>query len=211
MTIKKLSNEENSAIAEIQEEIKKLKGNVKVLKKLYVILDVLHNIPAKEVAEKHQIGIATVYRYVNEWKDGGIENLNRKKGTGEKSKLTKEQFIILDRIIQQMDLKTAREVRYIIESVYGVTYSIRQVSRIMKKLNYTYSKPYQIYSKMPKDAKKQVEDNTKHLDIKNFRLGFMDQTYVQNQDNSQRGYCKKGVKHIKQQPTEKISLNAVGI
>ena len=39
----------------------------------------------------------------------------------------------------------------------------------------------------------------------------MDQTYCQNQDNSQRCYGKKGKKNIKIQPTEKISVNAVGV
>ena len=39
----------------------------------------------------------------------------------------------------------------------------------------------------------------------------MDQTYCQNQDNSQRTYHKKGTKNIKKQPTERISINAVGV
>lgn len=40
---------------------------------------------------------------------------------------------------------------------------------------------------------------------------FLDQTYCQNQDNSQRTYHKKGTKNIKEQPTERISINALGI
>ena len=39
----------------------------------------------------------------------------------------------------------------------------------------------------------------------------MDQTYCQNQDNSQRTYHKKGTKNIKEQPTERISINALGV
>ena len=39
----------------------------------------------------------------------------------------------------------------------------------------------------------------------------MDQTYCQNQDNSQRTYHKKGAKNIKKQPTDRISINALGI
>ena len=40
---------------------------------------------------------------------------------------------------------------------------------------------------------------------------FLDQTYCQNQDNSQRTYHKKGTKNIKEQPTERISINALGV
>ena len=39
----------------------------------------------------------------------------------------------------------------------------------------------------------------------------MDQTYCQNQDNSQRTYHKKGAKNIKKQPTDRISINSLGI
>ena len=39
----------------------------------------------------------------------------------------------------------------------------------------------------------------------------MDQTYCQNQDNSQRCYNKKGSKNIKKQPTKRLSLNALGV
>ena len=41
---------------------------------------------------------------------------------------------------------------------------------------------------------------------------WMDQTYCQNQDNSQKKITiKKGTKNIKSQPTEKLSLNAIGV
>lgn len=39
----------------------------------------------------------------------------------------------------------------------------------------------------------------------------MDQTYCQNQDNSQKCYSKKGSKNIKKQPTKRLSLNALGV
>ena len=40
---------------------------------------------------------------------------------------------------------------------------------------------------------------------------FFGQTYCQNQDNSQRTYHKKGTKNIKEQPTERISINTLGV
>ena len=40
---------------------------------------------------------------------------------------------------------------------------------------------------------------------------FLDQTYCQNQDNSQRCYNKKGTKNLKIQPTTRLSINALGI
>ena len=144
-------------ITEIQTEINKLENDKKVLKKLYVILDVLHDIPVKDIISKHRISQGTAYNWIRQWNEGEIEGLQRKKGSKGQSKLTDEQFIILDQIILQMKLKTAKEVKHIIESIFGVEYSIRQIERIMKKLGYTYTKPYQIYAKMPKDAEIQLK------------------------------------------------------
>ena len=58
---------------------------------------------------------------------------------------------------------------------------------------------------------KSSQKNIRHLDLENFTVVFLDQTYCQNQDNSQRCYNKKGTKNIKIQPTRRLSLNALGV
>ena len=198
-------------VGDVQTEIKKLENDTRVLNKLYVILDVLHDVPINEIIKKHDISQGTAYNWIKQWNNGGMEGLKRKKGTKGKSKLTEKQFDILDKTIQVLELKTAKEVQMYIEFIYGVTYSIRQVERIMKKLNYTYTKPYQIYSKMPDDAEDNLRKKTKKVNLTDYTISFLDQSYCQNQDNSQRCYGKKGKKNIKIQPTEKISVNAVGV
>ena len=42
------------------------------------------------------------------------------------------------------------------------------------------------------------------MDLKNYIIMWLDQTYCQNQDNSQKNYHKKGSKNIKYQPTERL-------
>lgn len=152
-----------------------------------------------------------MYNWIREWNEGGMEGLKRKKGSKGQSKLTDEQLLLLDEIIQDENLQTAKEVKDRIEKEFDVEYSIRSVERIMKKLGYSYTKPYKIYSKMPADAEELLKKNTRHLDLENFTVVFLDQTYCQNQDNSQRTYHKKGTKNIKKQPTERISINALGV
>jgi len=161
MSNQKLIKEYPGIISEIQTEIKKLENDTRVLNKLYVILDVLHDVPIKEIIKKHNISQGTAYNWIRQWNEGGIEALKRKKGSKGQSKLTDEQFIILDKIIQEKNLKTSKEVKHIIEVVFGVKYSIRQIERIMKKLGYTYTKPFKIYSQMPKDAEIQIKKTPK--------------------------------------------------
>lgn len=157
MSEQTLIKEYPGIISEVQSEIKKLENEIRVLNKLYVILDVLHDVPIAEIVEKHAISQATVYNWIKEWNDGGIENLKRKKGSKGQSILSDEQFKILDEIILNEELKTAKEVHEAITRHFDVEYSIRQVERIMKKLDYAYTKPYKIYHKMPENAKEELK------------------------------------------------------
>ena len=161
MSSQDLIKKYNGIVGDIQAEIKKLENDTRVLNKLYVILDILHDVPINEIIKKHDISQGTAYNWIRQWNNGGIEGLKRKKGSKGKSKLTDEQFLILDKTIQVLELKTSKEVQLYIEFLYGVKYSIRQIERIMKKLDYTYTKPYQIYTKMPNDAKKQLKKTPK--------------------------------------------------
>lgn len=177
MSKQMLINKYPGIIKEVQNEIKKLENDTRILNKLYVILDVLHDVPVQEIIKKHDVGQTTVYTWIKQWNSGGIEGLKRKKGSGAQSKLTTEQFIILDKAIQELDLKTAKEVQEKIEVIFGVKYSIRQVQRIMNKLNYTYTKPYPIYDKMPEDAKEQIKKKTSKIDLNNIIFGFLDSKF----------------------------------
>ena len=66
----------------------------------------------------------------------------------------------MDEIIQKENLQTASEVQDKIKKEFNVEYSIRQIERIMKKLDYSYTKSYKIYSKMPDDAEEQFKKKT---------------------------------------------------
>ena len=68
-------------ISEIQTEIKKLENDTRVLNKLYVILDVLHDEPINDIINKHGISQGTAYNWIKQWNEGGMEALKRKKGS----------------------------------------------------------------------------------------------------------------------------------
>ena len=88
MSSQKLIKEYSGIISDIQTEIKKLENDTRVLNKLYVILDVLHDESIPYIVEKHGISQGTVYNWIREWNEGGIEGLKRKKGSKGQSKLT---------------------------------------------------------------------------------------------------------------------------
>lgn len=162
MSNQTLIKEYEGIISDVQDEIKKLENETKVLNKLYVILDVLHDEPVSYIIKKHGISQGTAYNWIRQWNNGGMEGLKRKEGSRGQSKLTDEQFQELDEIIQKENLQTAKEVYHKIKEEFNVEYSIRQIERIMKKLDYSYTKPYKIYSKMPADAEEQLKKTLKN-------------------------------------------------
>jgi putative transposase len=46
---------------------------------------------------------------------------------------------------------------YIIEVNFKVDFSERHIQRIFRNLNYTYTKPFMIYTKMPDDTEEQLQ------------------------------------------------------
>lgn len=157
MSEQTLIKEYPGIVTDVQKEIKKLENDTRVLNKLYVILDILHDTTIPSIMEKHGISQGTVYNWARQFNENGVDGLSRKKGSKGQSKLTDKEFEVLDLIIQDNQLKTAKEVHETILNLFHVNYSIRQIERIMKKLGYSYTKPYKIYHKMPENAKEELK------------------------------------------------------
>ena len=73
-----------------------------------------------------------MYNWIREWNEGGMEGLKRKKGSKGQSKLTDEQLLLLDEIIQDENLQTAKEVKDRIEKEFDVEYRIRKCLLMLK-------------------------------------------------------------------------------
>ena len=149
----KLIDMEGISITEVQEKIKKLENDTKVLNKLHLIMDVYYGTSVKHAAEKIGLTAKTGYNWIQQWNEDKFDGLKRKKGSKGQSKLSEIEFLILDLEIQKRNLKTGKQVRDLIKELFQVEYSLRQIPRIMDKLDYTYTKPYKIYTKMPETAK----------------------------------------------------------
>jgi putative transposase len=82
---------------------------------------------------------------------------------GDKSlEVSKGDYEKLDKIFQNTANLTNDIASDIIKYEFDVEFSDRHVSRILRKLNYAYTKAYMVYKKMPEDAKEQLEKNFKN-------------------------------------------------
>lgn len=154
-------NKDFASVEELQNQIKSLEKDVKVLNKLYFINDIYHGVSITESCKKIGISRVTGHNWINQWNKGGFNFLKRKSGSGARSKLTDEEKIELEKIIIENEIHSSKKVLNLIKEHFNVEYSIRQVERILKDLKFGYGKPYAIYSKMPENAEEQLEKNSK--------------------------------------------------
>ena len=117
----------------ILDKVNEMERKVKIIKKLYFILDLYEGMEVKTASKKHEIGYMTGKRWKDPWNEGGFDGLERKKGSGAKSRLTEEQLKVVYELIKEGKLLTKQQIYSFIKKEYHVEYSLRQIDRIAKK------------------------------------------------------------------------------
>ncbi len=115
-------------------------------------------IEGRSIAEAARI-IGKSYQTVHIWakicESEGLEGLKPSFGGGIPSRLTYDQLIELDKIIEETPNMSMKDVHLIVNKKFDVDYSLKQIGKIVKKLGYNYSKVYPKFSKSPEDAEEQ--------------------------------------------------------
>lgn len=117
----------------ILDKVNEMERKVKVIKKLYFILDLYDGMEVKTASKKHGISYMTGKRWKDQWNEGGFEGLERKKGSGSKSKLTEDQLNMVFELIKERKILTKQQIKSYIKEEFDVEYSLRQIDRIVKK------------------------------------------------------------------------------
>ena len=99
----------------------------------------------------------TVHRWMKTCEKEGLEGLKPSFGGGRPSKLTYEQLIELDKIIEETPNMSMKDVHILVNEKFNINYSLKQIGKITEKLGYNYSKAYPIFSKTPEDAEEQLK------------------------------------------------------
>jgi len=137
---------------------------------------------------------ATGYLWLKRWNTGGLVALKPTPREGKAPKLSREKQEELKQLLQKQGYWTTREAKTQIEAKFGITYSLRSVSRILRQLGMRYAKPYPRDYRRPKDAetklKSAVETSLEGLEDleaeKNVLVGFMDECSPQTCANTVR-------------------------
>ncbi len=129
-----------------QEELLKMiktEKDPKILRRLYFIKFRFEGDSIQEAAKKIGITKRIGYIWQGRWNEERYKGLIPRYAGGRPSKLTDQQKAELERMLRQKDAWTSREVRDLIIKEFGVTYTIKQVLEIAKKIGMKFAKPYQ--------------------------------------------------------------------
>ena len=104
-----------------------------------------------EAASELSVSKRSGYLWLERWNREGIEGLIPLHGGGFRPKLTSEQMDQLREDVSKGSWTTDEVMKHI-KLRFNVDYSIRQVSRILKKFKMHHAKPYPHDYRRPKDA-----------------------------------------------------------
>jgi len=184
-------NKDHMSVEELSKEIRELERDAKMLERLNLIRMVYKTNDITKSCELLDIPIRTGYGWVKKWNKKGKDGLRHKKGAGRPPFLSTKQLQELDEWMGDKDYLVTNDVHLYIKDKYGIDYSIKQVQRIIKKLDYTWVVPYPIAEDQPKNADELLKERTIELNLDNDVVGFVDETAVQNTPNVGKVIKKK--------------------
>jgi putative transposase len=179
----KLKVESYMSVEDLNTHIRKFEGDCKTATRLHLIKLAMKTGNLKEACEILDIPIKTGQDWVKKWNKNGIDGLRHKKGAGRPSYLLEGQFEELDEWMEGKEYLVTKDVYSYIKEHFGIDYSIKQVRRIVKKLNYTWVSPYPIADEQAENAEELLKEKTEIIDSNKDIYGFLDETAVQNTPN----------------------------
>ena len=162
-----------SAIEEIEEHIRHTND-----RRMYERLQAIHlwllRVPVKQIAQMLCRSDRTIRTYIRAYKNSGFEGLEIKYAPGKSCRLTAEQRDELKQVmISQVPADvgfpakfnwTLQIIAQYIERVYGFQYSLRGASKLMERMNMSYTRPtYTLAAADPEKQQAFVEDTFPEL------------------------------------------------
>jgi putative transposase len=139
--------------AVLKKRIKHHHGLPEVMPRLLFIRLRYKGVSVVNAADAVGVSGQTGYNWQERWNAAGFDGLVPRYGGGHPSKLTDEQKAELLELLREHDHWTTVEAQCLIQSHFGVAYSLDQVRRILKSFGMHFAKPYPRDHRRPADAK----------------------------------------------------------
>lgn len=148
-----------------------------------------------QVSEALLLDDRTIRRYVQAYREGGIDTLLEVRYQGSLCYLSPQQVQQLDDHLQKYLYTQAQDIQHYIQTTFEVTYSISGVTELLKRMGFTYKKPKHVPGKADREAQEAFVDKYQQLKKqKNATdpIYFMDAVHPQHNSVPAYGWIKKG-------------------
>lgn len=142
---------------ELVRKIKEKNVEARMLQRLLFIKYLYEGDSVPEAADKVEVTFPVGYDWRTRWNEHGYNGLVPQFDGGPKPRLSTNQKEELTVELKQRDDWTTKEIRQLIIDRFGVTYTERHVSRLLKSFGMNHGKPFQQDYRRPKDADKQLK------------------------------------------------------
>lgn len=142
---------------ELVRKIKEKNVEARMLQRLLFIKYLYEGDSVPQAVDRVEVTLPVGYEWRNRWNMQGYEGLVPRFDGGPKSFLSEDQREELKDTLRERDDWTTKEVRQLIIDRFGVAYTERHVSRLLKSFGMNHGKPFQQDYRRPKDADKQLK------------------------------------------------------
>lgn len=142
---------------ELVRKIKEKNVEARMLQRLLFIKYLYEGDSVPQAADKVEVTFPVGYEWRNRWNEHGYNGLVPQFDGGPKPRLSENQKEDLKAELKQRDDWTTKEIRQRIIDRFGVIYTERHVSRLLKSFGMNHGKPFQQDYRRPEDADKQLK------------------------------------------------------
>ena len=166
----------------------------------------------EHIAELLMIDDTSVRRWHEQFQQGGIETLLKDDYQGSDPKLSMEQQKELVTHLEQHTYLSAKEIAHYVKENFAVEYTVKGMTALLHRLNFSYKKPKHTPSKA--DLKAQEEFIKQYEQLKQNKqaadtINFMDGVHPLHNSQPAYGWIKKGTEKELKANTgrERININ----
>lgn len=140
------------SLEDLESRIKSLERDTRVLKRLYFIKFRYQGDSVEIASERVGVTRMVGYLWQQRWNEQGYEGLIPRFAGGRPPKINPEQTEHLRELLHEREHWTTEEVRNLIQEVFGVEYTLKQIRIILKKFGMRYAKPFPRDHRRPPNA-----------------------------------------------------------
>lgn len=172
----------------------------KLADRIKAILSLNDGFEYVQVAQILLLDEVTLRRYVEKFKDKGIDGLLELHYSGGQTKLTSVQEHELKSYLREYTIRTAKEVADRIKKQYGISFSVIGATKLLHRLGFAYKKPKIIPGKVNRIKQETFLKTYRETKAKlgaSDRMYFLDSTHPQHNTQLAYGWILRGKQNDK--------------